>query len=87
MFSRLPSISSYLGENTNMLDYEILQGSGSGSTFGEVPGLDKVFYMLMASDVIALILLTRLVIKDIQKYLERRRRRRLHVALPHEIAA
>merc|ERR1712038_1923962 len=64
-----------------------LQGSDSGSTFGEVPGLDKVFYMLMASDVIALILLTRLVIKDIQKYIERRRRRRLHVSLPPEIAA
>ena len=68
--------------------FYLFQGSGSGSTFGEVPGLDKVFYMLMASDIIALILLTRLVISDVHKYLERRRiRRRIHTSTAHEIAA
>ena len=45
-----------------------IQGSDSGTRFGQVPGLDKVFYMLMASDVVALLLLTRLVIGDIKRY-------------------
>ena len=67
--------------------FDRFQGSGSGSTLGEVPGLDKVFYMLMASDIIALILLTRLVIGDIHKYLDRRRRRQIHGSTSHEIAA
>ena len=59
----------------------ILQGSNSGTLFGHhVPGLDKVFYILMASDIVALILLTRLVIKDIKRY----RRERLISGLPHE---
>merc|ERR1712129_423034 len=38
-------------------------------------GLDKVFYMLIGADVVALVLLARLVYYDIQKMLVGRRRR------------
>ena len=66
--TRILSLYTYI-TNYN----HILQGSDSITNSGYVSGLDKVFYMLMVSDVIALILLTRLVIGDFKRYLEARR--------------
>lgn len=38
--------------------------------------LDNIFYMLMAADVVSLFLLTRLVIGDVKRFLEARRKKR-----------
>lgn len=62
----------------------IIDGTGSiGAAIGpflagalQAYGLDYVFYMLMVSDVFALLLLSRLVYGDVQKILEGRRQRR-----------
>jgi len=48
----------------------------AGALEGAKDGPKKVFYMLMAADVLALLFLARLVYKEIQSILQSRRGRR-----------